>query len=70
MLKVYVYNFDDVYGAVEANTEDEAKEKVEEAYRCHGYSEYEFYDLTVKNAFECNSRFADHPDVVECYAGG
>lgn len=52
-------------GIVIANNEEEAKQKVKEAYLKHGYSESELTDLEVWKITE--AWFEDVPDVLEIW---
>ena len=64
---VFIYQFEDVRGVVLADNETAAQLEVLAAYQKHGYSDLCAADVTVKDAFACNCRFIDNPNVIECW---
>lgn len=64
---VFIYQFDDVRGVVLAGNETAAKLEVLTAYKKHGYYDLCESDVSIKDAFACNCRFIDNPNVIECW---
>ena len=65
-MKHWIYVLDnDTYGVVKANTEDEAKQKVKEAYTKHGGYESEITEDMIEIENMDNHWFSDSPDVIE-----
>ena len=65
MENMWLYEFDGAKGIVIAESEDEAKRKVNEAYRKHASGYCSFIEVYVKPVMGSGSWFSDSPDVVE-----
>ena len=63
---LYAYRIEELtVGIVMAESESEAREKVNAAYLDHGFYDQEEYIIELKKIVENDSWFSDHPDVIE-----